>query len=99
MRAVRAVRAGEAKLRGRMYTVILIVGPPKCEYPGVFRFSCSSSLVRRRIGFNSMLLKTSVRLCVARGFHYLWTPYAWVLSVFLCLLSLLLAFCCHLHWF
>ena len=29
-RFVRAVRAGEAKLRGRMWTVILIAGPPGC---------------------------------------------------------------------
>ena len=28
VRAVRAVRAGEAKLRGRIQTVILIAGPP-----------------------------------------------------------------------
>ena len=35
VRVVRAVRAGEAKLRGRMQTVILIAGPPGCEYPGV----------------------------------------------------------------
>ena len=42
MRVVRAVRAGEAKLRGRIQTVVLIAGPPGCEYPGVvvaaFRF-------------------------------------------------------------
>ena len=30
VRVVRAVRAGEAKLRGRMQTVILIAGPPGC---------------------------------------------------------------------
>ena len=35
MRVVRAVRAGEAKLRGRIQTVILIAGPSGCEYPGV----------------------------------------------------------------
>ena len=35
VRVVRAVRAGEAKLRGRIQTVILIAGPPGCEYPGV----------------------------------------------------------------
>ena len=35
VRVVRAVRAGEAKLRGRMQTVVLIAGPPGCEYPGV----------------------------------------------------------------
>ena len=35
VRVVRAVPAGEAKLRGRMQTVILIAGPPGCEYPGV----------------------------------------------------------------
>ena len=34
VRVVRAVRAGEAKLRGRMQTVLLIAGPPGCEYPG-----------------------------------------------------------------
>ena len=34
MRVVRAVRAGEAKLRGRMQTVILIAGPPGCWDPG-----------------------------------------------------------------
>ena len=34
VRVVRAVRAGEAKLRGRIQTVILIAGPPGCEYPG-----------------------------------------------------------------
>ena len=45
MRVVRAVRAGEAKLRGRMQTVILIAGPPGCEYPGVpFRVPGALSL-------------------------------------------------------
>ena len=39
MRVVRAVRAGEAKLRGRMQTVVLIAGPPGCEYPGVVAVS------------------------------------------------------------
>ena len=42
VRVVRAVRAGEAKLRGRMQTVVLIAGPPGCEYPcgpGVFSLS------------------------------------------------------------
>ena len=34
-RFARAVRAGEAKLRGRIQTVILIAGPSGCEYPGV----------------------------------------------------------------
>ena len=29
-RAVRAVRAGEAKLCGRMWDVVLIAGPPGC---------------------------------------------------------------------
>ena len=42
MRVVRAVRAGEAKLRGRMQTVILIAGPPGCEYPGVVAVSLRS---------------------------------------------------------
>ena len=42
VRVVRAVRAGEAKLRGRMQTVVLIAGPPGCEYPGFARgFSLS----------------------------------------------------------
>ena len=44
MRVVRAVRAGEAKLRGRMQTVILIAGPPGCEYPGVVVFPGALSL-------------------------------------------------------
>jgi len=45
VRVVRAVRAGEAKLRGRMQTVILIAGPPGCEYPRVlFRFPGALSL-------------------------------------------------------
>ena len=35
VRVVRAVRAGEAKLRGRIETVVLIAGPPGCEYPRV----------------------------------------------------------------
>ena len=45
VRVVRAVRAGEAKLRGRMQTVVLIVGPPGWAYPcvcccaGVFSLS------------------------------------------------------------
>ena len=30
MRVVRAVRAGEAKLRGRMTSDVLIAGPPRC---------------------------------------------------------------------
>ena len=33
-RFVRVVRAGEAKLRGRMTIGVLIAGPPGCEYPG-----------------------------------------------------------------
>ncbi len=32
VRVVRAVRAGEAKLRGRIQTVVLIAGPPGCEF-------------------------------------------------------------------
>ena len=35
VRVVRAVGAGEVKLRGRMTIVVLIAGPPGCEYPGV----------------------------------------------------------------
>ncbi len=42
VRVVRAVRAGEAKLRGRMQTVVLIAGPPGCEYPCVL--CCSGRL-------------------------------------------------------
>ena len=38
VRVVRAVRAGEAKLRGRMRTVAIpIAGPRGCEYPGGLR--------------------------------------------------------------
>ena len=38
VRVVRAVRAGEAKLRGRMTIVVILnAGPPGCEYPGVHR--------------------------------------------------------------
>ena len=37
VRVVRAVRAGEAKLRGRMTIVVLNAGPPGCEYPGFAR--------------------------------------------------------------
>ena len=34
-RFVRVVRAGEAKLRGRMTIVVILnAGPPGCEYPG-----------------------------------------------------------------
>ena len=35
VRVVRAVRAGEMKLRGRMTIDVLIAGPPRCEYPRV----------------------------------------------------------------
>ena len=35
VRDVRAVRAGEAKLRERLRIVVLIGGPPGCEYPAV----------------------------------------------------------------
>ena len=35
VRVVRAVCAGEAKLRGRMTIVVLIAGPPSSEYPRV----------------------------------------------------------------
>ena len=37
---VRALRAGKPKLRGGMVLVVLIAGPPICEYPGVAR-DCS----------------------------------------------------------
>ena len=38
---VRAVRVVEAKLCGRMTIVVLIAGPPRCEFPSVVvrRFS------------------------------------------------------------
>ena len=56
-RACRACRAGEAKLRGRMQTVILIAGPPGCEYPGVrFRAPFRLVFVHRRMGFNSFCM-------------------------------------------
>ena len=35
MRVARALRAGEAKLRGHMTIVVGIAGPPGSEYPGV----------------------------------------------------------------
>ena len=35
VRVVRAMRAGEAKLRGRMTTDVLIAGPPGCQDGGV----------------------------------------------------------------
>ena len=35
VRAVRALRAGEAKLRGRMTIVVGIAGSPESEYPGL----------------------------------------------------------------
>ena len=54
MRVVRAVRAGEAKLRGRIQTVILIAGPSGCEYPGVvcaFPGALSLSFCAQALGF------------------------------------------------
>ena len=36
VRVERAVRAGEAKLYGRMTSDVLIPGPPGCEYPSFF---------------------------------------------------------------
>ena len=36
-RFVRAVRAGEAKLCGRMWDVVLVAGPAGCWDPRVFR--------------------------------------------------------------
>ena len=55
MRVVRAVRAGEAKLRGRIQTVILIAGPSGCEYPGglCLRAPFRLVFVHRRMGFNT----------------------------------------------
>ena len=45
VRDVQAVRAGEAKLRGRMTIVVLLAGPPRSEYPHVSgRFVASSFL-------------------------------------------------------
>ena len=65
MRVVRAVRAGEAKLRGRMQTVILIVGPPGCEYPGCARCpgALSLSFCAQAHGFSHILL-FSVLFCL-----------------------------------
>ena len=51
VRVVRAVRAGEAKLRGRMQTVILIAGPSGCEYPGVFASALLLSFYAQAHGF------------------------------------------------
>ena len=50
VRAVRAERAGEARSPGRMTIVVLIAGPPWCEYGAVcarfFAFSgCLNSFV------------------------------------------------------
>ena len=57
MRVVRAVRAGEARLRGRIPAVILIAGPSGCEYPGVALRSVPDVFrlvfVHRRMGFNT----------------------------------------------
>ena len=52
-RFVHVVRAGEAKLRGRIQTVILIAGPPGCEYPGcaVFPGALSLSFCAQAHGF------------------------------------------------
>ena len=58
-RFVRVVRAGEAKLRGRMQTVVLIAGPPGCEYPGVLCCVWASfrlAFVHRCMGFKSFLV-------------------------------------------
>ena len=68
VRVVRVVRAGEAKLRGRMQTVVLIAGPPGCEYPCVCaRLSasllCTGAWVLR--GFWS-LLEVRARFSIAK---------------------------------
>ena len=54
VRAVCAVRAGEAKLRGRIQTVILIAGPPRCEYPGAFSGRLFAYLLRTGIWFQKV---------------------------------------------
>ena len=75
-RFVRVVRAGEAKLRGRMQTVILIAGPPGCEYPGVPVVCLPASFrlvfVHRCMGFNTFL-------CFAYSFDRFLLAGAWVL--------------------
>ena len=58
VRVVRAVRAGDAKLCGRMTIVVLIAGPPGCEYPGASpRFFASLLLLFALVlkGFCSLL--------------------------------------------
>ena len=74
VRVVRAVRAGEAKLRGRIHTVILIAGPPGCEYPGVpgVRASVRLVFVHRCMGFNTFL-------CFPCSFERFLSAGAWVL--------------------
>ena len=70
VRVVRAVRAGEAKLRGRIQTVILIAGPPGCEYPGVarpFRVLLRLVLMHRRMGFNTFLCFPCSFACFLRA--------------------------------
>ncbi len=72
MRVVRAVRAGEAKLRGRMTIVVLIAGPPGCEYPGVLAAGFRLSFVHRCMGFNRFLVvfvcSSSFLYCKLHGF-------------------------------
>ena len=45
MRVLRAMRVAEAKLRGYIQPVVLIAGPPGCEYPhaflGIFLLICA----------------------------------------------------------
>ena len=43
---MRVVRAGEAKLRGRMTIDVLIAGPPGCEYPCVVKSGFALCLCR-----------------------------------------------------
>ena len=73
VRVLRAVRAGEAKLRGRMQTVILIAGPPGCEYPGVLSSGFCSSFVHRRV------VLTAFGTC-PNVFPHLLLLCAWVLT-------------------
>ena len=55
VRVVRAVPAGEAKLCGRMYNVILIAGPSWCEFPRArvpLRVVFRGIFAALRMGFN-----------------------------------------------
>ena len=59
VRVVRAMRAGGAKLRGRIETIVLLGGPPGCEYPGVARLF-SLIFCAQAHGFKRLLLFADV---------------------------------------